>query len=77
MTEQEQADLTVLQALIKQKKEALYSYLGSLDTMKTEELVRCGYTGKTNADAMQDAFRRFKKDIDKAIAAHVKKYPDK
>lgn len=72
----EQKDLDELKEAIKAKKISCYEYMVSLDRADARQLKTSGYTGKTNAEAMQDAFRRSKKEVDKLIAAYVKKYPD-
>jgi hypothetical protein len=77
MTEQEQADLDVMKAAILGKKLGCYSYMESLDRADARQLECSGYKGKTNAEAMQHAFRMFQQDIKKLIDQHVKKYPDR
>lgn len=76
MDEQEKKDLDVLSAAVHTQKTACYSYLESLDKADARQLETSGYRGKTNAEAMQHAFRLFQRDIKKLIDAHVKKYPD-
>jgi hypothetical protein len=77
MTEQEAADLEVMKAAMQKKKLECYSYMESLDRADARQLETSGYGGKTNAEAMQHAFKMFQKDIKKLVDAHVKKYPDK
>lgn len=69
-------DLEVMKAAIVQKKLDCYSYMESLDSADEKQLLHSGYADKTNAEAMQHAFRMYKRDIKKLLDTHVKKYPD-
>lgn len=73
---QEQRDLEKLRQEIRAKKDACYSYMESLDRADAQQLETSGYKGKTNAEAMQHAFRLFQREIKKLVDAHVRKYPD-
>lgn len=75
-TPQEQADLDKF--LIEQQgiKNACFSYLDTLDREAPDKLKMYGYLNMTNAEAMQAAYRSYKKRLDALIQAHVRKYPD-
>lgn len=76
MTDQEAINLTELKVQIQSKKNACWLYLVSLDQADARQLETAGHKGKTNAEAMQWAFRGYQKDLAKLVAAHIKKYPD-
>ena len=74
--EAEHHDAEILCAAIISKKQACYSYMESLDRADARQLETSGYKGKTNAEAMQIAFKHYQRDIKKLIEDHFKKYPD-
>lgn len=67
-------DLLLLE--IKKIKENCFSMMRILDRSSKAELESAGYRNKTNAEAMQMSFRRYWQDVENAIKAHEKKYPD-
>jgi len=76
MTEQEAIDLEELKRAIRDRKVRCYDYLVSLDRLSAEQLKYSGYQGKSNAEAMQDTFKRAERDIEKLVDTHTRKYPD-
>ena len=76
MNEQEATDLKQLLADLDRERRGALSYLAMLDTADARVLEQCGYRGKTNAEAMQDAFHRYQRMVKKLTDAHVSKYPD-
>jgi hypothetical protein len=76
MSDAEAADLKKLQDEQQRLKIACYYHMASLNEMTVEELKHSGYGGKTNAEAMQDGFKRAQKQINDLIKKHIQKYPD-
>lgn len=76
MTEQEQKDVDAMNAAIIQKKLGLFGLLETLDRATPMTLEQMGCKGKTQGEAMQLFYQMAKKEIDKMLKAHVRKYPD-
>lgn len=71
-----QADLEAFKAEVKAIQLSCYSYLKLLNGLPREQLDAAGYKGKTNAEAMQMAFRDKEKQIERLTKEFLKKYPD-
>lgn len=76
MTEQEQRDLYVLLAAIREKKLSTFDYLQAVTRYTETDLMHSGYRNKTIAQAMEMIMKDAIKAIDKLTAAHIRKYPD-
>lgn len=76
MTSQERDDLEKLRDDVSRIRQTAFSDLGYLDTATAQALTQQGYGDKTNAEAMQDRFRYYVKQVQKRQAEHVRKYPD-
>lgn len=73
---EELADAAILRDKIQSAKNGIVGYLDTLDRATEITLEQCGYKGKTNAEAMRDAFHRYQKNVLELTRAHVKKWPD-
>lgn len=76
MTSEEQKALDILRENIREKKMALYAMLREIDRSSERELEAMGYRGKTQGEAMQLVFRRFKGEIDSLEKRFLQKFPD-
>lgn len=74
MTEQEQADLAAMLAECNRIRKNTFGAMRDYDRWTPEQVKTSGY--KTKEDAMIEQFRYAQKQIDKLLAAHVRKYPD-
>ncbi len=70
------ADLAAMKQTIQDIQNNCWAILKTLDTATPEMLNDCGYSGKTNAEAMQLAFRDKKKQVSKVLEKFLVKYPD-
>lgn len=77
MSEQEATDLVELKEAMRDEKLTSYSWLISLAEAKPDQLRTSGFGGKTNAEAVLAGLAMSKKKIDKLLADHLKKYPDR
>jgi hypothetical protein len=73
---QEQLDLDTMKAKIQEIELNSFRLLKTLNTLPRVQLDSAGYKGKTNAEAMQMAFRDSLAKIDRVQKEFVKKYPD-
>jgi hypothetical protein len=76
MTEQETKDLAELHVKMQEIKNQCYDYLRSLDRADRAELDISGYRGKSNAEAMQMAYKSYALRIEKLQKEYFRKYPD-
>ncbi len=70
------ADLATMKQTIQDIQNNCWSMLKILDEATPEYLNDCGYGGKTNAEAMQLAFRAKRKQASKVLEKFLQKYPD-
>lgn len=70
----EKKDLAALQALLNELARTAMDAMRHMATASPQILPSMGY--KTNADAVLSMFKFYRKQMDDAIAAHIKKYPD-
>jgi hypothetical protein len=76
MNEQEQKDIEILKAAIQDVQNTCFRLLTSLNSYDRKSLDMAGYNGKSNAEAMQLAFRDQQKRIEKLNREFLRKYPD-
>lgn len=72
----EKAELVELQDKLNALARAAMDAMRYSSELDAEGLLHSGYRGKTNADAVLSTYKYFQKEMDAAIAAHIKKYPD-
>lgn len=77
MSEQEATDLVTLRQAMQDEKVSSYAWLISLAEAKPDQLNQSGFGGKTNAEAVLAGLMYSKKKIDKMLAEHLRRYPDK
>ena len=76
MTEEEKEAVETLRKKTTNRKLEAFNYLGYIDRLSPEDLINSGYRGKTNAEAMQLAFRDALKSIASYDADFLKQFPD-